>query len=209
MRTRIFVSSVQKELQEERRAVRDYVQGDPLLRRFFEVFLFEDLPASDRRADNVYLGEVDRSDIYVGLFGAEYGYEDADGLSPTESEFGRATTKGKARLIFVKGTDDNGRHPKMAALIRKAGAQLIRRRFTSVPELMAALYASLIEYMERDGALRTVPFDAAACPRASLDDISAEKADQRSGRSHGPFRKAGESPCFCQDQRENCEQRPP
>ena len=44
----------------------DYVQGDPLLHRFFEVFLFEDLPASDRRADNVYLAEVDRCGIYVG-----------------------------------------------------------------------------------------------------------------------------------------------
>lgn len=69
----IFVSSVQKELQPERRAIKDYVQGDPLLRRFFEVFLFEDLPASDRRADDVYLDEVDRCSVYVGLFGDQYG----------------------------------------------------------------------------------------------------------------------------------------
>lgn len=32
---RLFISSVQKELAEERRAVRDYVHGDALLRRFF------------------------------------------------------------------------------------------------------------------------------------------------------------------------------
>jgi ATP-dependent DNA helicase RecG len=44
----IFISSVQKELAAERRALKDYIHGDPLLRRFFEVFLFEDLPASDR-----------------------------------------------------------------------------------------------------------------------------------------------------------------
>jgi len=55
MRKIIFVSSVQKELAEERRALRDFVHGDPLLHRFFEVFLFEDLPASDRRGDQVYL----------------------------------------------------------------------------------------------------------------------------------------------------------
>ena len=47
----IFVSSVQKEFAQERRAIRDFVEGDALLRRFFDVFLFEDLPASDRRAD--------------------------------------------------------------------------------------------------------------------------------------------------------------
>ena len=46
----IFVSSVQKEFAQERRAIRDFVEGDALLRRFFDVFLFEDLPASDRRA---------------------------------------------------------------------------------------------------------------------------------------------------------------
>ena len=41
--SRIFVSSVQKELAEGRRAVKAFIEGDPLLRRFFTVFLFEDL----------------------------------------------------------------------------------------------------------------------------------------------------------------------
>lgn len=45
---RIFISSVQKELADERRAVKSFVESDALLRRFFMVFLFEDLPASDR-----------------------------------------------------------------------------------------------------------------------------------------------------------------
>ena len=41
---RIFISSVQKELADERAVLRDYLRGDALLRRFFEVFLFEELP---------------------------------------------------------------------------------------------------------------------------------------------------------------------
>jgi ATP-dependent DNA helicase RecG len=171
----LFMSSVQKELQEERRAIRDFIQGDPLCRRYFSVFLFEDLPAIDRRADDVYLEEVDRCDIYVGLFGNEYGNEDAEGLSPTEREFDRATAKSKKRLIFVKGTDDKKRHPKILKLIRKAGSQLIRRRFTGVPDLTAALYASLVDHLERTGLLRTIPFDADVCARASLHDIDEEK----------------------------------
>jgi len=175
--TSIFVSSVQKGLAEERRAVKAFVEGDPLLRRFFTVFLFEDLPAADARADAVYLDEVDRSALYVGLFGNDYGFEDAQGLSPTEREFDRATRQGKPRLIFVKGADDRARHPKMAALIRKASDQLIRRRFTGTPDLTAALYASLVEHLERTGRLRTRPFDTAACPDASLDDLSIEKLD--------------------------------
>ena len=169
---RIFISSVQKELAAERRALKDYIQGDPLLRRFFEVFLFEDLPASDRRADEVYLAEVDRCAIYLGLFGREYGFEDPDGVSPTEREFVRATERGKERLVFVIGSDDAGRDPKMLNLIRQAGEQVVRRRVRTTPELIAAVYASFVEYLERHGELRTRPFDASACQDATLDDIS-------------------------------------
>ena len=89
----------------------------------------------------------------------------------------RATRQGKPRLIFVKGADDRARHPKMATLIRKAGEQLIRRRFGAASELTTALYASLVEHLERTGRLRIKPFDAAACPDAVLADLSTEKLD--------------------------------
>jgi len=171
----IFISSVQKELAEERRAVKAFVEGDALLRRYFTVFLFEDLPAADRRADEVYLDEVDRCAIYVGLLGYDYGYGDKSGVSPTEREFDRATLRAKPRLVFVKGVDDKVRHPKMRNLVRKAGDQLIRRRIGSIPDLTAALYASLVEYLEREGSLRTRPFDASVCPDATLADLSEEK----------------------------------
>jgi predicted HTH transcriptional regulator len=174
-RIRLFISSVQKELRMERRAVKNFVRGDALLRRYFEVFLFEDLPAADRMADDVYLEEVERSDLYVGLFANEYGNEDHEGLSPTEREFEHATAKGKTRLVFVKGTDDKVRHPRMLKLIRNAGSQLIRRRFTGIPDLNAALYASLVEHLERSGELRSLPFDASACPRATMDDIATDR----------------------------------
>ncbi|MFZ4618323.1 MAG: DUF4062 domain-containing protein, partial [Rectinemataceae bacterium] len=175
MLARIFISSVQKEFAAERRTIRDFVQGDPLLRRFFEVFLFEDLPASDRRADDVYLDEVGRCALYVGLFGQDYGSEDSSGISPTEREFSRATDLGKTRLVFVKGKDDSGRHSKMANLIRLAGSQLIRRRFETITDLIAALYTSLVEQLERTGGLRTKPFDASACPEATMADIADDK----------------------------------
>lgn len=167
----VFISSVQKELADERRAVKAFVEGDALLRRYFTVFLFEDLPAADRRADDVYLNEVDRCAIYVGLFGNEYGYEDKQGMSPTEREFDRATLRGKPRLIFVKGTADKTHHPKMGALVRKAGEQVIRRRFTTLAELTKALYASLVDYLEDRGVIQNRPFDERPCGDATLDDI--------------------------------------
>ncbi|MDE0356569.1 MAG: DUF4062 domain-containing protein [Gammaproteobacteria bacterium] len=171
---RIFISSVQREFTLERERLRDYLRGDPLMRRFFEVFLFEEVPASDQRPDRVYLDEVDRCDIYVGLLGRDYGSMDSEGISPTEHEFERATELDKHRLIFVKGADGSGRHPKMEALIARAQAGLVRRRFSTPAELIAGVYASLVQYLEAKELLRFGPFDAAPCSGATLDDLDFE-----------------------------------
>jgi ATP-dependent DNA helicase RecG len=42
MLIRFFISSMQREFTSERAALRDHLRGDALMRRFFEVFLFED-----------------------------------------------------------------------------------------------------------------------------------------------------------------------
>ena len=170
---RIFMSSVQREFWRERKHLRDYLRGDPLMRRFFKVFLFEEVSASDRRPDAVYLDEVERCDIYVGLFGQVYGSEDAAGVSPTEREFDRATELEKHGLIFVRGAEE-GRHPKMHALIGRAQAGLVRRRFATTAELVAGLYAALLQYLETKELLRFGPFDAAQCSGATLDDLDIE-----------------------------------
>ena len=175
---RIFISSVQREFARERAHLRDYLRGDPLMRRFFEVFLFEDVPASDRRPDEVYLDEVDRCEIYVGLFGTDYGFEDMDGVSPTEREFDRASELEKHRLIFLRGAEGGERHPKMRALIGRVQAGLVRRRFATSAELVASLYAALVQYLETRQLLRFGPFDAASCSGATLDDLNAKSMDR-------------------------------
>lgn len=171
-RSVLFVSSVQKELAEERKAVRDFVHGNSLLSLFFEVFLFEDLPAMGRKPDEIYLDEVDRCSVYVGIFGNEYGNE--HGLSPTEREFDLATEKCKYRIIFVKGADDSTRHSKMKNLIVKASSDVTRRRFADTSDLTTQLYDALVKYLSDTGKLRHLPFDESECPGASLDDISEE-----------------------------------
>ena len=105
---RVFISSVQKELAEERRVVKDFITADPLLSRFIDdVFLFEDIPAGDRKPDDIYLSEVKERDIYLAILGNEYGWKTADRKSPTELEFDHATRTHRERLVFVKGNDDN------------------------------------------------------------------------------------------------------
>ena len=170
---RIFVSSVQKEFARERLALRGLLRSDALLGRLFDLFLFEDVPASDHRADDLYLDAVECCDVYVGLFGEEYGSEDAEGVSPTEREFDQATVAGSHRLIFVKGAAAGHRHPKMGALIDKAQSGLIRKRFDTTEELIAALYAALVGYLDVVKRIRWGPFDASICEGASLEDLDS------------------------------------
>ena len=173
---KIFISSVQKEFAAERKALAEYLSNDPLLRRFFEPFLFErDVPASDRRPDEVYLDEVRDCDIYIGLFGDDYGRENQAGLSSTHLEYEEATRLGKSRLIFVKGETDDAKHPKMRALIRGVADNLVRRRFNSPEELITSVYASLVRILEERELIRVGPFDASFCRNASLDDLDETK----------------------------------
>ena len=175
-RLRVFVSSVQKELAEERRAVKEFILHDPLLRRFIgDVFLFEDIPARDRKPEDIYLVEVERRDIYLAILGNKYGWKNADGKSPTELEFEHATKMHRERLVFVKGDDDKAREFDMARLVSKAGRQVTRRRFTDIPNLTREVYASLVESLENRGALVTKPFDDSLCEGASLQDIDIEQ----------------------------------
>ena len=200
---RLFISSVQTEFAEERAALREYLRGDALMRRYFEVFLFEDLPAADRRPGELYLEEVEQCDIYIGLFGSAYGSTgdsvDDDGLSPTEREFDHATAHGKYRLIYVREPDEGGlegnengegredredrktrerrvpRDPRMQALIDRAENGLIRKRFTTSPELVTGVYAALVDYLLVKQLLRFGPFDAAPCVKATLSDLDPER----------------------------------
>ena len=170
---KIFLSSVQREFSVERKELAEYIIADSLLGRFFDIFLFEQLPAIDKNARNIYLTEVDKCDIYIGLLGSEYGSEDSEGISPTEREFDRAASGNKTKFIYIKKVDK--RHPKENNLIIKAQNVLIRKSFNNISELKAAVYSSLVNYLIDKEIIRTAPFDATLNSKATIDDIDEEK----------------------------------
>ncbi len=175
---KVFISSVQNEFAQERQVLYDYMLIDALLGRFFDPFIFEKLPAADVRTDNAYLNEVQHSDIYLGIFGKDYGSENADGLSPTEREFEMACRENKTRLIFISSHINTERNSKELALINKAEREVIRKKFSSSSELKTAVYASLIRYLEEKNYIRIGPFDASPCINATLEDIDSEKIEE-------------------------------
>ncbi|MCX5900590.1 MAG: DUF4062 domain-containing protein, partial [Proteobacteria bacterium] len=129
------------------------------------------LPAKDRRPDQVYLEKVEQCDIYLGIFGYEYGSEDQQGISPTEHEYQHATKHRKTRLVYVWGSDEKKRHPKMKQLVRKAERELVRRHIEDFNALTSEVYTSLVDHLDSMGALRVPPFDTAACDNATLQQL--------------------------------------
>lgn len=107
---RIFISSVQSEFADERAMLCYYIWTDVLLGKFFEPFIFEEVPANEYPTNHVYLKEVELCDIYLGLYGNLYGYE--EGISPTEREYDLAASLHQSRLIYIKSIDEEKKHSK-------------------------------------------------------------------------------------------------
>ena len=170
---RVFISSVQSEFAKERQMQFDYLTSDVLLGKFFEPFIFENIPAANYSPAVVFLNEVEQSDIYLGIFGEKYGYEDVEGVSPTEREYDLAVKLHKTRLIYLKNTAK--RDEKESRLIQKIEKEVIRKLFSSIDELKGEVYASLIRYLEEKKILRLLPFDAAFNRQATFEDIDERK----------------------------------
>ena len=168
---RVFFSSVHRELARERKHLRDFLQGAQLMRRYFEVIFFDDAQDSDARPSEIDLDEIERCEVYVGLFGAEYGIENENGVSTIERAFDRASELGLKRIVLVMSAEEGKRDPKIQALLSRVQAGVERWRYNTPAELIAALYAALVEHLEAQDLLSVSPFDAAQCSGAALDDL--------------------------------------
>ena len=175
MTRRIFISSVQRELAAERKAVVDGVSANPQLARFFSTFAFEfDVPVQDKRTDEIYLSELASSDVYVCIIGNEYGGITPDGISATECEYDEATRLGLPRFVFVKGKSDARRDKRERAFLRKLSPGVIRLRFTTTDELLRSLTESLDKYLA-DNKVAYSGFTYEEEPVGRWEDLDEDK----------------------------------
>lgn len=167
---RVFISSVQSEFATERARLCEYIRRDPMLGVYFSPFIFENVPAMDASVQEVYLKEARESDVFIGLMGAQYGYEDEEGISPSEREYDMATKHQRHRLIFIKKSRKK-RHPKEMRFIEKIEKEVIREVFDDYDSLQHSVYVALVLYMQHRDLLRKRPFDASYHEAATLEDI--------------------------------------
>jgi len=153
---RIFVSSVQKELEDERLIVQNLVGTDPFLSAHCQPVLYEYEPASPEKAMDGCLAMLDRCEVYVVMVGTEYGTLVGD-LSITHVEYRCAKEKGLPILVFIKGQRTRKREPGTVALLKEIEADGFKyKRFGNVIELQKEVRAALVKLLaERFGIAPT------------------------------------------------------
>jgi hypothetical protein len=172
-RKKIFISSVQSEFQSERKQLSEYIRQDALFSQYFEPFLFEELPAQDKSAQTAFLEQAANADVYLLLIGERYGYEDKNGVSPTEREYNTATANQVYRLAFIK--DVSQREEKEEYFKQRIDNEVIRNSFSSYEVLQSSVYASLVDYMMKNNLLHSGPFDSSVFPNATINDLDYAK----------------------------------
>lgn len=187
LKLRVFISSVQKELEEERMQLRILLTSDPFLLRYTVPKLFERYPAPLRPDKKTYLKLLEKCQIYVLIIGKEYG-SDSGGKSATHHEYDFSQHHRLPTLVCVKGDggfkrDDS--EDEFFKLIKADGHTY--SRFRGNAELHEIVRERLIAHIkehyelaptkEEDTLARTniafaSPFDRQRLPEQGLGDLS-------------------------------------
>ena len=146
---RVFISSVQKELEVERVSIAGAVSGDRDLSQVCEIALYDKEPLSGRRITKPYLKCLDSCNIYVLVIDREYG-RILDIISATHEEYRHAMKRDMPMMIFVRGHHDSDRRKKTQAFFDeiKADGHTYRRfydRLDLLPEIRRGLERILDE----------------------------------------------------------------
>jgi ATP-dependent DNA helicase RecG len=115
---RVFISSVQKELEPERSSISGLITSDPFFLEHSEAILFDKEPITGKKASKPYLDSLDTCQIYILLINREYGTPHGD-LSATHHEYRHAQLRKLPTLVFVKSNDDHAREERIREFLMR------------------------------------------------------------------------------------------
>jgi hypothetical protein len=147
---KVFISGTQKDLTPERQAVERAIHSIKWEALRAETYGSQPMPSRAACQEM-----VERSDIYLGLYGGRYGWViPGDDLSVTEFEFNEARRLGKPMLVYVKEVpDEKSIEPRQAAFLERVedfDTGFFRRpRFTSTQELGKWVKEDLAQQVKR------------------------------------------------------------
>ena len=144
---RVFVSSVQKEMESERLLVSNLIQTDPFLKDVATSVLYEKEPASPNSALGECIGLLDGCQVCVLIVGKQYGHF-VDDLSITHHEYRHAKQKPVPVLAFIKGGNEVMREPGVKGLLEELKRDDIKyKRFNDIIELQKEVRAALVKLL--------------------------------------------------------------
>jgi ATP-dependent DNA helicase RecG len=150
IKLRVFISSVQEELTDERRAVKTLIASDPFLDEHCIPILYEDEPSMLKPAPQGYLQVLDRCQVYLTMIGSEYGKR-FKGLSATHHEYNFAREKRLPILACVRGDRNTKRDSAEADFLRDIREDGYKyHRFNDTRELQGIILKCLMQCIKRD-----------------------------------------------------------
>jgi len=183
---RIFVSSVQKELEVERVALAGWVSSDPQMADVCDVVLFEKEPLTGKRISKPYLSCLKTCDIYLLLLDCEYG-RPPEPLSATHEEYRFARDRNMPLLVFIKGMTDGKREEKTKQFLDEIKAdQNTYKRFHDRLDLWPLVNKTLRNVLKESFSLTleaepsgaSEPGESASAFEQQSLDISADELDE-------------------------------
>ena len=147
---RVFVSSVQKELEDERLIIQNLLVTDAFLSAHSSPVLYEFEPASPTSALEGCIEALDTCQVYLLIVGVDYGTRIGD-LSITHTEYRRAKERGLPTLAFIKGGRGVEREEGTDDLLAELDADGPKyKRFGNVIELQREVRAALVKLLMDD-----------------------------------------------------------
>jgi len=144
----IFVSSVQKELEDERVIVQNLLNTDSFLSAHCAPVLYECEPASPNKVLEGCLTSLDEYQVYVLIVAVQYGTRMGD-FSITHAEYRRAKERKLPVLAFIKGDRSVKREKGTDALLRELDADGPKyKRFDNVIELQKEVRSALVKLLK-------------------------------------------------------------
>lgn len=162
----VFLSSRMNELRDARE-----ILSDALQRRAIQVFVYEQSAgARPETAVATSLDEVEKADVYVGLFWETYGYV-------TIQEFRHARKHGKPCLIYVRDKD-LARSAELEAFLKTEVYDPTKgvtyAYFTDLKELGRLVSRDVMEWLVRRFRELSAQAKSTEVSRADLDQLRAE-----------------------------------
>jgi hypothetical protein len=173
MTIKVFLSSTSLDLKEHRAAVIDMLRQTNNL-----PIAMENFGSKVGDATSVSLKEVQKADLFVGIYAHRYGYRPDDGkISVTEMEYDEAVDQNIPRLIFIVDENyddpvslihqhketDNVSQMLLAFFMQRLNKENVRSLFTTPDDLKKKVQHAIMNWQQdqlqkkRSGAAKETP----------------------------------------------------